>query len=176
MIFNSIEINHNKWQNFQKQARQLMMKGKFKKAETKFKKCFEELYKQRTTSSQIYRIFANYAMNNLYFGNKELGLKFLKIALELNPNYDFALTALNDYKKGRYDDIMVMSNLKRAILQWQKSKRGRLPLFKTILAKDPAYIYYQYLKQFKINFKTQKLTKSKITRIKPKNVINAITR
>ena len=156
-VFNSRKIDYGKSHKLQEKARKLMAKGKHEQAEKKFKECFEEFHKQRTTSSQIYRVFANYAMSNLYSGKKELGLKFLKIALELNPNYDFALMAMNYYKKGHYDDIIFMANLKCSV--------------KTILSQDPAYIYYQYLKQFKINFKTKKLTKSKITKFKETNML-----
>ncbi len=106
-------------------------KGDAERALKKINELFSYMLKNKITSRDIYRMFANKGAFHGALGDWEKCTFFLQIALELNPYYDFAKTQLKKLKKMGYS--------------FEKIE-------KTKFQKDIAYKYYIFLKSLKINF------------------------
>lgn len=157
-------------QHYEK-AMAAMKKRDSKKALKEYETCFSALLKERTTLPEVYRLFANTALMNFSEGNEYEGLKLLALALELNPNYDFGLNVRKKYEQGLYDNDLMAGRLKNlANIFRRRKERSDAKRFQN----NPANLYYQYLKKFKINFKTDTLTKSTITEIDPDGRVRII--
>lgn len=168
---NITALNTGNYYKHYGKAMAAMEKRNSEKSLKEYEACFNTLLNERTTAPEIYRIFANTALMNFSEGNEYEGLKLLAIALELNSNYDFGLSVRKKYEDGLYDnDIMAgrLSNL--ANIFRRRQERSNSKRFQN----NPANLYYQYLKKFKINFKTDALTKSTITEISPDGQVRII--
>lgn len=160
----------NYFKHYEK-AMAAMKKRDSKKSLKEYEACFSTLYKERTTMPEVYRLFANTALMNFSEGNEYAGLKLLDIALTLNPNYDFGLSAMKKYEDGFYDNDVMAGRLRNLANIFKRSReRSDAKRFQN----NPANLYYQYLKKFKINFKTDTLTKSTITEISPDGQVRII--
>lgn len=168
------------WNKHANKSTQLLMAGKTFKASDEICKCFQLLKKEETTGRQIYRIYANKAVCHLSIGEVFLAEQAINIALELNSNYDFALDLRNKINSGQKDDCL--ANAIRFIISVAESKKLKqfaklaknfsdkellqkfydisLSDYAEIWQNDPAKIYYDFIKQFGINFKTDKLTET----------------
>ncbi|MFH1385575.1 MAG: SEC-C domain-containing protein [Patescibacteria group bacterium] len=153
-----IPVGIDKSYDFWKKAMCFMKSGKYDKALPQFNKCFEALLEERTTQAEIYRVFANKALSHFAVGEPALGKKMLDIALKLNPNYDFAQIQLKRYKNGDFRANTLPGQLRKL-----QKKLVRAAQVEQKPDEDPAVRYYKYLRKFKINFKTKKRTKSRIT-------------
>lgn len=144
---------------------------KFASALKQYDDVFRELLKGKTTMPEIYRLYANKATAHLALAQETEAVKMLELALELNPNYDFANYQLSKYRLGKFKEPL------RASLLAELATRGELPKNIAGLAKvqknmaaaalkalplDPAVRYYQFIKPYDINFATDEPTKSKI--------------
>jgi len=145
-----------------------MKKRDSKKTIEEYGACFNMLLKERATAPEIYRIFANLAIMNFNDGNEYEGIRLLEIALELNPNYGFGIDAMKKYEDGLYNNDIIAGRLYNILKR--KNKAANEKKFKN----NPANLYYQYLKRFKINFKTNTLTKSTITQVSPDGKVKII--
>lgn len=159
------EFNLFGWTKNYNKALAYVKRTKFREAISELDEVFKYLLKHKTVFTEIYRIFANKGMQHLSVGETVLGLKLLETAHKLNPNYDFARNVLKQYHKGKYKYLMMFGALKT--LQEGFPKRGRIG---RSVKKDPAIVYYDYLKRFKINFKTDKLTVSKVNNLNLKDL------
>ncbi|MDP2736835.1 MAG: hypothetical protein Q8O59_03625 [bacterium] len=161
-------LNTGNYYKHYEKAMAAMKKHDSKKALKEYDACFNILLQERTTAPEIYRIFANTAIMNFSEGNEYEGLKLLDIALTLNPNYDFGINAIKKYEDGLYNNDIIAGRLYNILKR--KNKAANEKRFKN----NPANLYYQYLKKFKINFKTDTLTKSTITEVGPDSQVRII--
>ncbi len=149
-----------------------------------FEKGFEKMKKEHTTYREIYRIYTNLAICFFTFGEVVQGNECLKIALELNPNYDFGILTKKRLDSGEFDERMAsyvryFLDRSRKRKGWEfelKNKAEKMSASELLqtyfkINKDdefsrwtlsPAKEYYEFLKQFQINFKTDNLTSSVI--------------
>lgn len=175
---NVTPLNTGNYYKHYEKAMAAMKKRDSKKSLKEYDACFSTLLKERTTAPEIYRLFANTAIMNFNDGNEYEGIRLLDIALELNPNYDFGITAMKKYDEGFYDNDIMAGRLRNAA---GRLKSGKNPLSRRRKTTDEkkfknnqANLYYQYLKKFKINFKTNALTKSTITQVSPDGKVKII--
>lgn len=96
------------------EASDLLMRHETGPALKKYQQLFQYMTKNRITSSFLYRIICNYALAYFYDGNEIAGNYFLKQALKLNPNYDFAITTKKRYEAGELDQAVASEMIKRA--------------------------------------------------------------
>lgn len=175
---NITALNTGNYYKHYEKAMAAMEKRNSEKSLKEYEACFNTLLNERTTAPEIYRIFANTAIMNFAEGNEYAGLKLLNIALTLNSNYDFGLSAMRKYEDGFYDNDIGMGRLRNAAERLKSGENHFLRGSKTADEKkfknNPAYLYYQYLKKFKINFKTATLTKSTITEVGPDGEVRII--
>lgn len=144
---------------------------KFASALKQYDDVFCELLKGKTTMPELYRLYANKATAHLALAQETEAVKMLEIALELNPNYDFANYQLSKYRLGKFKEPL------QASLLAELATRGGLPKNAAGLAKvrknmaaaalkalplDPAVRYYEFIKPYGINFATDRPTESKI--------------
>ncbi len=94
------------WPEHYRQALECLKKNDPVQAMKHYDGCFESLLAEKTADREIYRLFANKAMTHFQLGDKGEGEAMLKMALELNPNYDFARDAMQRYQEGKYDSII----------------------------------------------------------------------
>jgi tetratricopeptide (TPR) repeat protein len=136
------KIGSNEWFKYDQKAHQSMLNSDYKRAIKNYKKMFEQLLNDKTTFRELYRLYANYAVACFSSGDLATGAAMLDISLGLNSNYDFGLKLKkrDEYRAGNYIN-----------------KKGV-----KIDDNDPAITYYTFISKFKINFKTEKLTKSKL--------------
>ena len=159
-------------------ASALMRDGKYYLALEKFEKAFGFMKKENTTLSEVYRVYTNLAIGHLTFGEIYLAKKCLEVALELNPNYDFGVLTKKRLETGFFDDQIVrtirwaISRSRKKIDKELKSKITKLTDkelideysklrqedFQDLWLSSPAREYYEYIKRFKINFKTDEMT------------------
>jgi len=157
-------LNSNEWIEYFEKASEFMHNNKNKKALENYDKCFEALLKNKTVNSEIYRLFANKAIAHFSLGEEKKGIKLLKIALDLNPNYDFGRDVMEMYEDGEYDNLILCGSLERMA---ENAKNGKSRKRAKKIENDPAIIYFNYLKKFNINFATKELTVSDRTIIGP---------
>lgn len=165
------DIGGGAWMKYMHEASECMNNRKNEEAAECYDKCFESLLEEKTTNPEIYRIYANLAIVSFALGDEKKGEEMLKIALKLNPNYDFARTAFENYENGEYENLIIRGRLKK--IEKNIKKYGKAFLRKIReekITKDPAVKYYNFIKKFNINFATKELTVSDITIIGPNGV------
>ena len=146
------KIGDWKWEGCIQEAYDFMGLHRFRSALRKYNKGFDLMLKEKAVHPEVYRFFANKGVCHFALGQVVEGERMLEKALELNPNYDFALDYLAKYKRGVFDKEM-----KAVQVLSEKSLNLKM-------RKDKAMLYFEFLKELKINFKTAKKTKSKILR------------
>lgn len=155
-----IEISGGEWLNYHERALLLMKQGRYTLAVKELKKVFRWLLEHRVTEREIYRVFANMAVSHLAIGEDEIGLSILELALQLNPNYEFAQYTLQQYTKSR-----------------GVRKPQPTPTPKTFqsnsLKRHPAQLYFDWLQYLGIRFVTTKLTTTPILTMFPENRADA---
>lgn len=120
-------IGSLEWIDYHSEGMKLFVQNKQEDALKKLYRSFEILLEQKTTGPEIYRLYSNLAMVNFYFGKDYIGKKLNDIALELNPNYDFAQNVQKKYESGEIDKIIMRQRLEQ--LSDEKLRR-ELPLFR----------------------------------------------
>lgn len=158
---------------------------KFASALKQYNEVFRKLLEGRTTMPEIYRIYANKAMAHFSLAQETEAVKMLEIALELNPNYDFANYQISKYRLGKLKEPLEATLLTQLAVKGKLSKEiGELKKIRKNLAveafrklpSDPAVRYYEFIKPYGINFATDKPIKSKIftagDKVKVKKKIN----
>lgn len=118
IITDQIPLHSHEWVQKAAEAHGLMQAHKFAEASDRFQEAFCILMKERTTSSDIYRLFANAGLAHVLNGERELGEKMIEISLELNPNYDFGIQMKNDLESEKGKSLAlqgVSQKLKRAM-------------------------------------------------------------
>lgn len=88
-------------------------------------KTFESLIKEQTTRPDIYRMFANKAICHFALGQEEEGIKMVELALDLNPNYDFAQKLKFKYEQGKFEHVIAMGALKSGAELVANDTRGK---------------------------------------------------
>lgn len=175
LVLFDCSLGNTEWSVHYERAMELMNQRKNRKALKAFNEAFKKLLYHRTTTPEIYRLFANKAMALFYSGEILGGEMLLRMALALNPNYDFAQKMLDRLEKGTLG-YAANEGMMKLILEVSAHKKinSKENLHEAIsritqkkMRKDPAYIYFNYLQLFKINFATDKITKSQITFIGP---------
>ncbi|MBI2644629.1 hypothetical protein HYW94_00420 [Candidatus Uhrbacteria bacterium] len=141
----SSKISINEWCAHSDVALHAMGEGDMKTALRENNLCFILMFKGRTTFREVYRIYANKAIQHFVLGDREGGEQLLQFALELNPKYDFGIVQKQKYESGKFESMIP-----------RKSSIRR----KSFIS-DPAYRYYQFLSAYGINFATPSLTTSK---------------
>ena len=116
-----------------------------------FNEAFALYQKNSTTFREVYRFYANAATAYFAGGDVTGGLALLKIALELNPRYDFALDLKKRYVSGELDPL---------ILRGAVALNGGTKRLRRKFAIAACLRYYEFLKGWKINFATTKITTS----------------
>ena len=99
-------VDHAAWARNMNQAQMYMNQSKYKEALREFDLCFENLLHNKTTTREIYRLYANKAVSSFAIGRAVEGKKLLELALDLNPYYDFAKMQFGRYNHGEYDDMI----------------------------------------------------------------------
>ncbi len=137
-----------------------------------FEKTFRMLFREKTASRHVHKLFANYAVCNLSIGNEYIARQLLEIALLLNKNYKFASRVLKKIDSGENIDQQVipiryaLKNARKKHLKefWNKVKNYNdrelcsayydFFIDDAILEwqKNPAKKYYDFLKKLEINF------------------------
>lgn len=125
----------------------LLQAGKIVQAKKKFEKCFTEMLEAKTVISDPYRAFVNVAVCVLRGGDIIEAKRLIEQALDLNPNYTFGKKMMSRIQNGEFD-YMYLKNAKKSKLHITKD--------------SPASLYYAFLKELKINFKSKKKTVDKI--------------
>lgn len=118
IITDQIPLHSHEWIEKAAQAHRLMQTRKFTEASDRFQDAFRILMKDRTTSHDIYRLFANAGLAHMLNGERELGEKMIEISLELNPNYDFGIQMKNDLESEKGKSLAlhgVSQKLQRAM-------------------------------------------------------------
>lgn len=171
------------WHDIYYDGIESMKQGLFSKALKGFDKSFRYLLEQQTTTREIYRLFANKGTVMLAIDPMSpRGRYFLELALKLNPNYDFAKEQLK-----RRDHFFISPRDERQLLNKgnnDKDKNKLLGLLaKTMeymmvkgrksatgldLKDDPAYIYYEWLKNLEICYSKHIPVTTKEVKIKQK--------
>jgi tetratricopeptide (TPR) repeat protein len=137
-------------------ATQSLQKKKFDVAISEFDDGFEILLRKRIIFPEIYRTYANYAIAMFGTGDRELALHLVESAIELNPNYDFALTVRKNYEMGLYDTLppsplLASKHETKPAMTWETSAACR---------------YFEFLKRLGINFATAELTETEMKRLR----------
>lgn len=180
LVLFDCSLGNTEWSIHYERAMDLMNQRKNRKALKAFNEAFKKLFHHRTTTPEIYRLFANKAMALFYNGEVLGGEMLLRMALALNPNYDFAQKMLDRLEKGTLG-YAANGGMMKLLLKVSADKKinSKENLHETIskiaeakMRKDPGYIYFNYLQAFKINFATDETTKSQITFIGPDGPIN----
>lgn len=162
IIFDQVPLPPLEWNEHYTKAFQNFSKADYAQAVEEYNRCFELLQKDKTTAPEPYRLFANKALAHFSIGERDMGEVMLKMALEMNPNYDFGIQVRERLESGEYDDLILhglMTTLKKA---------KKVGLTFTIdekkleeqLQQDPAWQYYQFLKRYEINFSTETRTET----------------
>jgi len=159
-IFQDI-IDPFKWMGIYRSGIKNMQQGLFDKALKEFDQCFEYLLDNQTTTREIYRLFAN--KGTVLLANDPTclaGRYFLELAFKINPNYDFAREQLKRRDKifTSFDKDQVANNkeiknlglIARTIEQMVIKNRNSAKNLN--LQSDPAYLYYEWLKNLGICF------------------------
>ena len=182
-IFQDI-IDPFKWLDKYHSGIKNMQQGLFDKALKEFDYCFKYLLDNQTTTREIYRLFAN--KGTVMLANDQTclaGRYFLELALKINPNYDFARQQLK-----RRDNFFVSPSEERQLLGKNNNGRGEVgerPVYGLIartlehmmvknknsaknlnLQNDPAYLYYEWLKNLSICVSKHHLIPTKEIKIK----------
>lgn len=173
-------INPFEWRDIYHDGIESMKQGLFPKALKEFTESFQYLLEQQTTTREIYRLFANKGTVMLAIDPMSpRGRYFLELALKLNPNYDFAREQLKrrDHffisprderqwlNKGN-NDKKILGLLARTMEQI--IVKGRNSARALDLKDDPAYIYYEWLKNLEICFSKHIPVTTKEVKIKQK--------
>ncbi len=98
--------NHFGWGEYADAASEHIAKGMVEEAINDYEQLFTRLLSDKTTTASLYRILTNAASLYLADGNSLLGPYLLKQALELCPDYDFALEQDQLLKDGYYDNAI----------------------------------------------------------------------
>jgi uncharacterized protein YecA (UPF0149 family) len=85
---------------------------------------FREIYRTHSLIKDLYRAYANKATAHLQMGDELLFEKFTNIALEINPNYDYAQMQKEKFNNGEFDDLIQLAKL----MQMQKNIKNRRSL------------------------------------------------
>ncbi len=93
---------------------QLHAAGEEETAVDEFRTVFRLLLEEHTTSRHVFRIYANAAIACFGMGDEYGGVRLLKIASEINPNYDFARDQMERYTSGKIDDLIIAGIARRA--------------------------------------------------------------
>lgn len=133
------------------EAHEAMQAADPAKAAALFNQAFALYQKTNTTFREVYRFYANAATAYFAGGDVRGGLTLLNIALKLNPNYDFALDLKKRYEKGELDALIMQG--------WLGLSGGKKRLRREF-AIAAALRYYEFLKEWKINFATKEKTDS----------------
>ena len=146
------KIGDWKWEGCIQEAYDFMGLHRFRSALRKYNKGFDLMLKEKAVHPEVYRFFANKGVCHFALGQVLEGKRMFEKALELNPNYDFAQDYLRKYESGVFNEALKgLHSLAEESLNLK-------------MRKDKAMIYFEFLKELKINFKTVKKTKSKILR------------
>ena len=136
------------------EAHVAMQATEYMKAAALFNEAFASYQKNNTTFREVYRFYANAATAYFADGDTCNGLALLNIAIELNPNYDFALNLKKRYENGE---------LTFMILQGRAAAYGKKRRPRNKISSSAAIKYFKFLKEWKINFTTKKKTTSVLT-------------
>lgn len=144
-------------------------KGDFRKALRQFDRAFGHLLEQKTTTREIYRLFANKGAAMMALGDMA-GRYFLECALRLNPHYDFARETLdrNDRELSRLGRSKEQGGALLGFLAplvVRIAMRGTRAIKALGLENDPAHRYYLWLKPFGIRFSKHHALPTRRTRI-----------
>ena len=112
LYVDNLDLLPKDWVSLYDEAMDYMLEKDITNATMKFDEVFTSLLNDKTTYREIYRIFCNAGIAHLFSGNPTLGLKCIKIAKELNPNYKFADKQLEMYQKGLADSLIRLGYLK----------------------------------------------------------------
>lgn len=108
-----IELDLMSWTEHANEGQQLMHQGKYEESAKEYEAALAALHEVRSTSSEVYRLYGNLATCYFATGDLPLGERMLEIALELNPNYDFALRQLERLESGELADMSFAATLKK---------------------------------------------------------------
>lgn len=109
--FNITPVGAGEWEEYQYEAHEYFIENDPGKAMEYYNKCFESLLKNKAAEREIYRTFANKAVTHFQLGEENEGVRLLEMALELNPNYDFARNMMKKYKEGGFADTIMAGML-----------------------------------------------------------------
>ncbi|MDP2950956.1 MAG: hypothetical protein Q8N55_01085 [bacterium] len=140
------------WDKHYQKAFRQMKRAQFALALVEFDKVFRYMFKQITTFPEVYRFYGNKAICHFALGQQKLGKKMMDIALELNPYYDFAKRERTKYRAGFYSKRKFVRN------KWFREENEDFD-------SDLAFLYYQMLKEYEINFAQKLKTPSPIALI-----------
>lgn len=154
------QIGDDCWYPFVQNAHKLMNQNDFLKALKIWKKAFAAMRKNFVVRPDTFRFFANKAVCHFACGQRLEGAMMLDIALELNPNYSFALKMKDKFDKGDYDEMILFGSLDKL---GKLGKREQKKRFRFFLEEDPAMEFYYFIKNLKINFATKGETKDKVS-------------
>lgn len=155
LVHDITPIFSTRWANFSIKAEAQLRAGDFEKSMRNFGSCFKSLLEDKTTFSEIYRVYANKAIAHFAAGEKIIGEKMLQISITLNRNYEFCQNLQVKLANGEFD----VKDYEKKFKKIDEKK----------LTKDAAVLYYEFLLPFKINFTTPTLTKSKLTNFRWSN-------
>jgi len=144
---NVTPLGGSEWNEAYREAITFLQNYEFGKALRGIQKAFKIMLAAKTTIYDVFRLYGNLALCYFAAGEKVRGKRTLDIALELNPNYDFALELKGNYENGNYDSGLV-SGVRRAL-------SGASHFFRGV---DYATRYYDFIKPFGITFATKHLT------------------
>ncbi|OGZ44464.1 MAG: hypothetical protein A3J55_04450 [Candidatus Ryanbacteria bacterium RIFCSPHIGHO2_02_FULL_45_17b] len=170
-------IEPTKWHPLYFRGVAQMQKGNFKKALTLFNQAFTQLFQQKTTTREVYRLFANKGVSMIALCDFK-GRYFLELALKLNPRYDFARESLAKHdrefsvlrRKGATEEEKTAGIVGMLFANMMKPRRYAPRMIEAMgITNDPAHQYYMWLKQFGINFSRHELTPTKQIIIKGKH-------
>lgn len=156
------KIGDDCWYPFLQEAHKAMNGNDFLEALKLWKKVFVAMRKNLVVRPDIFRFFANKAVCHFAGGQRLQGAMMLDIALELNPNYSFALNMKNRFDKGKYGQ-------EADFFEGLAGERMVKKALKLFLEEDPAIKYYYFVKNLGINFATENKTTDKISIVGEKN-------
>lgn len=113
LYLTDVKLPPDDWQGVYWDAMDLMRRKKFSAATKKFDEVCTTLLNDRTTTREIYRIYSNAGISNLFAGNYFLGVECLRIATELNPKYKFAQEQLKKVESGEFESVIQLGYMKR---------------------------------------------------------------
>jgi hypothetical protein len=132
-------IGGEQCENLADEFMRLMQQRLMKKAVKKADEFFHQALKDYYVGPEIFRYYANVATCYFYLQDYPRAWEVLDISLALNPNYDFGLDLRKKFKSTKKLKIADRGDVKES----------------------PARKYYDFLLGLKINFATEKITKSK---------------